>query len=57
VIVAKEDKPMAHLDVFKKLHLAWKSLGSWKDITLGKSFYEFYFFLSSDMRCVFKFGS
>jgi len=39
----KGDKSLRHLDMCKKLELAWKFLGSWKAIPLDKGLYEFSF--------------
>jgi len=50
---AKTDKRLMHLEVCKKLDLAWKSLGSWKVIPLGKRFDEFLFTSLEGMRHVF----
>jgi len=41
IILSKGDKHLTHMDVCKKLEFAWKSLGSWKVIPLGKRVYEF----------------
>ena len=43
IILSKSEKYLTHMNVCKNLNLAWKSLGSWKVITLGKVFYEFSF--------------
>jgi len=52
IVFAKRDKLLMHLDVCKKMKLAWKSLGSWEVIPLGKRFYEFAFTSLEDIRPV-----
>jgi len=48
---------IVHMDVGKKLDLAWKSFYFWKVISLGKEFYEFLFTSLKDLRCVLAVGS
>jgi len=43
IILGKSDKPLTHLDLCKKLDIAWNSLDSWIVIPFGKRFYEFAF--------------
>jgi len=50
IILSKGNKPLTHLDLTKKLQPVWKTLGPWKIIPLGKSFYEFEFASLEDMR-------
>jgi len=52
IVLCKGDKPLTHLEVCKKLEWAWRSLGSWKAIPLGKGFYEFAFSSLEDLRRV-----
>jgi len=50
VMLAKGDKPLIRLNVYRKLNVAWKFLGSWNTIPLGKGFYEVLFTSLEDMR-------
>jgi len=43
IVLNKREKLLTYLDVYRKLDLAWKSLGSWKAISFDKEFYEFSF--------------
>jgi len=45
------------LEVCKKLEGAWRSLGSWEAILLGKGFYEFVVSSLEDLRRVLGVGS
>jgi len=49
IILSKGGKPLIHY-LTKKLLPVWKGLGSWKAISLGKSFYEFEFASLKDMQ-------
>jgi len=49
ILLTKGDKPLTHLDLCKKLDVAWKHLGQWKIISLNKWFYEFAFSSLGDM--------
>jgi len=39
IVLAKGDRPLTHLEVFKTLNLAYNSLDSWRVIPLGRGFY------------------
>jgi len=52
ILLTKGDKPLTHLDLCKKIDVAWKHLGKWKEISFGKGFYEFAFSSLEDMRRV-----
>jgi len=50
MLLFKGDKSMNHLHLCKKLDIAWKNLGDWKVMPLGKGFYEFTFSSFEDIR-------
>jgi len=57
IVLVKGYKSLPHLDMCKKLNVAWKALISLKAIPFSKEFYEFSFTSLEDTRNVLAVGS
>ena len=57
LVLNKGDKPYATKDIQLKLQKIWKTTGTWRMLSLGRGYYEFFFAIETDMCIVWAVGT